>query len=94
MMQALLMVLLAAAMMAAAVYAQTQIPRFTAGSGKVALTRAVLIVLGIAVGWLSAAAYTEDAVLAVLAFLAGFGVVHVPAAFILLIKRARGAGRT
>jgi hypothetical protein len=33
-------------------------------------------------------------VTSLLAFLSGFGVVHVPAAFILLIKRGRGAAPT
>jgi hypothetical protein len=93
-MDVLLMLVLAALMLAAAAYAQMQIPRFTAGSGKIALTRAVLAVLGIAVGGLSVAIYAHEGIFAVLAFAAGFGVVHVPAAFILLIKRSRGAGKT
>jgi hypothetical protein len=94
MMDVLLMLVLAALTVAAAIYAQAQIPRFTAGAGKIALTRAVLIALGIAVGWVSASAFAHGRLLAALAFVAGFGIVHVPAAFILLLKRSRGAGRT
>ncbi|MGZ9080234.1 MAG: hypothetical protein ACXW2A_18085, partial [Burkholderiales bacterium] len=75
----------------AAAYAQVRIPRYTAGSGRVALARGVLIAVGLASGVVAAAVYAEPP-LTVLAFVIGFGIVHLPAAFILLIKHARGAG--
>jgi hypothetical protein len=85
---------LALLLLAAAGYAQLQIPRFTAGSGKTALTRIVLVVIGIAFGFITAGPYANARLPAVLAFLIGFGAVHVPAAFILFIKRERGAGKS
>jgi hypothetical protein len=88
------MVLLAAAVLVAAVYAHLQIPRYTAGTAKIA--RAILIVVGVALGAVSSAIYAEEAdtTLSLLAFVIGFGVVHVPAAFILLLKHMRGAGKS
>ena len=88
------MIFMAAVLVAAAVYAQSRIPRYTAGRRKVLLTRAVLAVVGLASGYVSAGIYGSDSFTAVLAFLSGFGAVHVPAAFILLIKKGRGAGQT
>jgi hypothetical protein len=93
-MSAAWMVVLAAAMLLAAVYAHLQIPRYTAGTARIA--RAVLIVVGVGLGAVSSAIYAEEAdtTLSILAFLIGFGVVHVPAAFILLLKRLRGTGKS
>ena len=79
-------------MAAIAVYAQYQVPRFTAGSRNVLLTRAVLIVVGLAFGYLSAASFPNDPYATALAFVIGFGIVHFPAACILFVKRARGSG--
>jgi hypothetical protein len=92
-MQTLWMMFLAALLMTAVGYAQFLIPRYTAGTARVALARGVLIVVGIGLGVVSAALYAEPG-LAILAFIIGFGAVHFPAALILLIKRARGAGKT
>jgi hypothetical protein len=87
------MVLLAALMLPAAVYAHLQIPRYTAGTARIA--RGILLAVGIGLGTVSAVIYAEsDRSLAFLAFLIGFGIVHVPTAFILLLKRARGAGKS
>ena len=88
------MLVLTALMVLAAVYAQTHIARYTAGAHKVRVARAVLIVVGCALGYVSARLYGSDSFTAGLAFLSGFGAVHVPAAFILLIKAGRGAGQT
>jgi hypothetical protein len=93
-MNLLSMMLLSAVLVIAAVYAQSQIPRYTATRKNIVLTRTVLIAVGIACGAVSASIYATDTATALLAFLAGFGAVHVPAAFILLIKRGRGAGPT
>ena len=87
------MAMVAATMIVVAAYAQLRVPEFTEGSQKVLVTRAVLIAVGIAFGLLSAVSFPEP-VTAVLAFLIGFGTVHVPAAFILLAKHERGSGKS
>jgi len=89
-----LLIILASLLIAAAGYAQLQIPRYTAGKLRVILTRTILIFAGIALGYVSAAFYVNDPLLALLAFLSGFGAVHVPATVILLVKRERGAGKS
>jgi hypothetical protein len=87
------MVVLAALLLLAAVYAHLNIPRYTARTAAVA--RGVLIAVGLGLGVVSAIIYAEaGGGFAFLAFLIGFGVVHVPAAVILFLKRARGAGKS
>lgn len=93
-MNTVLLLVTAALFGAAALYAQTHIPRFTAGVGKVAVTRGVLLAVGLAGGWVSAVLYGTDGLTRVLAFVSGLGAVHIPAAFILMIKTGRGAGQT
>jgi hypothetical protein len=48
----------------------------------------------VAFGYVSAAAYSSDPLVAVLVFLIAFGMVHAPAALILLFKHWQGAGRS
>jgi hypothetical protein len=86
--------LLAALVLAAAAYAQQQIPRFTASARTANLVRAGLIALGLVFGYVAADNLSEAGVPAPLTFLIGFGAVHVPAALILLLKRAAGAGKS
>ena len=93
-MNTVLMVLVAAALLGLAGYAQYAIPAHTAGGRSVALTRSVLAGLGVALGFVSAASFPADPALALLAFVAGFGLVHFPAALILLLKHARGEGKS
>jgi hypothetical protein len=88
-----LLSLVAAAHLAAAAYAQQRIPRYTAGRWRVMFTRAVLLIVGIGVGCVSAS-YVSDPLVASLAFVIGFGAVHVPAAVILFIKHERGAAKS
>lgn len=86
---------LVAAMLTAAGYAQFRIPRHTAGAGRVALARGVLVVTGIALGYVAARHYAGPfGVPQGVAFLLGFGVVHVPAAVLLWLKQRRGAGKS
>jgi len=85
--------LLAALHLAAAVYAQRRLPHYVAGVRRARALRAVLIVTGLSVGSL-ATMYAAQPHVAVLAFLSGFGAVHVPAAVILFLKQARGAARS
>jgi hypothetical protein len=89
----LLIALAAVALVAAAGYAQHQIPRYTAGNGRVWFLRGVLAVVGLLVGYASAR-YATDPGLAFPGFLIGFGAVHVPAAFILFLKHERGAAKS
>lgn len=78
---------------AVACYAHYQIPAFTKGSGHRAVAHAVLVVVGCGCGavgfWLPGLAAPRW-----LAFVIGFGVVHVPAAAILFIKYLRGSGQS
>jgi hypothetical protein len=78
----------------AAIYAQHEIPRFTKNPRGVLATRGVLIVLGLAVGYVAADTLSTAGSPPVIMFLFGFGAVHVPAALILLLKRAAGAGKS
>lgn len=93
-MELILTVLAALLLLTLAAYAQLQIPRFTKRSGgRVFMTRALLIVVGIGFGLVGAAQY-DVSLWKWLAFLVGFGLVHLPAAVILFIKRERGTGKS
>jgi hypothetical protein len=57
--------------------------------------RGILIAVGIAFGYVTTSFYVQaDGIRGLLAFLGGFGLVHVPAAFILFLKRQRGEGKS
>lgn len=88
-----LLALAAALLVAAAIYAQRQIGNFTKGSSRIAATRLILGAVGIVFGLVSAGK-AEGALSETLVFIVGFGLVHVPAALILFIKRRRGSGKT
>lgn len=82
-------------LLAAAVYTHLRIPRHTKGRMNRAILRGVLIVIGIAFGYATARFYVQtDGIRGLLALLGGFGLVHVPAAFILFLKRQRGDGQS
>ncbi len=86
----ILLPLLTAALIGAAVYAHLRLPFHTTGSRQLWIARAVLVLLGIGFGWAVTTTYVPvEGVQQVWAFLSSFGVVHVPAAFILFIKRQR-----
>lgn len=87
------MTALALLLLATAAYAHLQLPRYTAGTARIG--HAVLIVVGLGLGAVSAAIHADaDDSFAFLAFVIGFGIVHVPTALILWLKRARGAGKS
>jgi hypothetical protein len=88
-----LYVFMAGATMAAAGYVQHRLSVYVAVPAHAVIARICLVAVGIAVGLLSATTQPE-AVFKVLGFLAGFGVVHVPAAFVLFFKRLRGSGKS
>lgn len=83
---------LAVLLLAAAGYAQYRIPFHTAGATRSAVTRGVLLAVGFAFGYVSAASSGAQGGLALIMFFIGFGLVHAPAAVILFIKRQRGSG--
>ena len=85
--------LLTVVLLTAAAYAHQRIPRFTAGSGRIWLLRILLFAAGVIFGYASARRVVEPLEMA-LAFLVGFGAVHVPAAIILFIKQSRGAAKS
>jgi hypothetical protein len=88
------LILSAALVLAAAIYAQHQIPRYTASPRAALLTRAGLILLGLVFGYVAADNFSSADGPGLLTFLIGFGAVHVPAALILFIKHAAGAGKS
>ena len=89
------MTIVTATLLFAASYAQYRIPRHTAGAAKIMLTRATLIVVGIALGYvMSRNSLDARGPVPLLLFVIGFGLVHLPAAFILFIKRKRGSGKS
>jgi hypothetical protein len=78
------------ALLVAAGYAQWRIPCFEATRSGAMLTRGVLILIGVAFGFAAVAYYAGPRYPAALVFLSAFGLVHLPAAAILLLKRERG----
>ena len=85
--------LISALLLMAAGYAQYRIPFHVEGASRSRLTRGVLFFVGLAFGYVVAASQ-PDMGLKPLLFLAAFGAVHLPAALILFLKRAGGAGRS
>lgn len=80
--------------LAAAGYAQLRLSYHSATRRQALISRLILIVVGIAFGWTVMIWTIEPApVWNAVSFLTGFGLVHVPAAAILYIKRRRGIYR-
>lgn len=84
----LMLIVLALVGLAAAVYAHLNLAAFIATPSGIMTTRVILLVVGLAFGYAAAISYMEG-VPRWLAFIAGFGVVHIPPAVVLMIKRAR-----
>lgn len=87
------MAILAALLLAAAAYVHVRIPSFTKAGIRVLVTHVLLLLTGAGFGLLSTA-YVAGRAPQVLAFLVGFGLVHVPAAVILFVKSRRGSGQS
>lgn len=90
-MYVMLTVILAAPLIAATVYVHHRLPIHTQHSGRTWFLRALLVGVGIGLGWLGAtwfAGGTQGMRWA--AFLFGFGLAHLPSFFILYMKRQRG----
>jgi hypothetical protein len=83
-----------AALLLVVAYAQYRLPFHTRTRRSAWVARTVLVLVGLAFGGVWALAYDHRPGLeGVLALLMGFGIVHVPAAVILWIKRQRGVYR-
>lgn len=84
-------VLMMVLLLAVAAYAHLRLAYHTATPGQAWVARTVLLLVGVGLGW-TATLWIPDASPAVkiVAFLSAFGIVHVPAAVILFIKRRRG----
>lgn len=80
-------------LLAAAGYAQYRVPFHTITAGRTNLVRAVMALAGLALGYV-ATFYAADTPGAIVAFLTGFGIVHLPAAVILFVKHGRGSGKS
>lgn len=76
-----------------AAYAHLKIPAFTDTQAKILVTRIILIVVGLAFGFVSSF-YMLEMPQKILGFITAFGLVHVPAAIILLVKTKRGEKRS
>jgi hypothetical protein len=72
-------------------YAHYEIPHFTLGFARREVAHGALLVVAFGFG-VVCASVPDLPVPRWLAFAAGFGIVHVPAAAILFIKRMRGSG--
>lgn len=76
------------AAVSAAVYAQWRMPFHTATARHALISRLILLVVGVAFGFVMATTYSDvRGWPSLVVFLAGFGLVHVPAAAILFLKR-------
>lgn len=84
----ILMTLFAVLGLTSAVYAHLQARRYIATKAGAITTHLILLGLGLVFGYVTADTYPEPP-LRWLAFLVGFGAVHIPPAIVLLIKRAR-----
>jgi hypothetical protein len=92
-MQLLLMALFALLLLTVAAYAQLRVSLYTKGGARVMLIRAMLMLVGVAFGLLATMDFGERP-LQLLAFLIGFGMVHLPTAVILFVKGRRGSGKS
>ena len=86
-----LLVILTALLFAATAYVHHRLPIHTRDSGKTWLLRFLLIFVGAGLGWVSMTWFRDitEAARSIL-FLFGFGLAHLPAFFILYLKRQRG----
>lgn len=90
----MVLALLAASTAVLATYVHIRLRYHSATRLEAELTRVLLLLIGVAIGWLAVKWQTDvSALTGVLTFLSGFGLVHLPAAFILWSKRLRGVYR-
>lgn len=90
-MEMVLLLFLTIALVATAVYAQYRLGVQAKTVKRVWLARLVLMIAGLAFGYVVVFYYVSiQGVAALLTFLCAFGLAHVPAAFVLWIKQQRG----
>lgn len=85
-------VLMMVLLLAVAAYAHLRLGYHTATQRQALVARAALLLVGLGLGWTAATLWIPAASSAAktVAFLSAFGIVHVPAAVVLFIKRRRG----
>ncbi len=89
-MQTFILILITLVGIAAAFYAHWRLPYQTPNPRQLRIGRIVLVSTGLAFGWISARVYGIATDLnVVIVFIAGFGLIHVPAAGVLFIKTFR-----
>lgn len=86
-MQILVMLLMTVGTLAAAAHAHYRIPYHTSSARDRWFVHALLAIIGLAFPWVISQQYPVGGLLEALVFLSSFGVVHIPAAGILFIKR-------
>ncbi len=73
-------------------YTHMRLGDYVLGARQTAGLRLFLVFLGIGVGIMAVQIIAQP--VPVLCFLAGFGIVHVPPALVLMLKQLRGEGRS
>lgn len=86
-MQTVAMLMMAVLTLSAAVYVHYRVRFHTANSKNRWFVHGLLMIIGIGFGWVNGQQYPVTGLMWALVFLSSFGVVHVPAAAILFIKR-------
>lgn len=86
-MQIAALLLLTFITLAAAAYTHYRIPYHTRNAKSRWFVHALLIIVGTGFGWVNSQRYQVNSVWELLVFLSSFGVIHIPAAAILFIKR-------
>ncbi len=86
-MQLVALFLLTCITLAAAAYTHYRIPYHTNSSRNRWFVHLLLIIVGVAFGWVNSQRYQLQGLWELLVFLSSFGVIHIPAATILFIKR-------
>ena len=81
------MIILTLALLTAVIYTHYRLPRMIADRRQLWATRFLLVVIGVAFGSVTLWRYAGQAP-APLLFLSAFALIHVPAAAILILKRA------
>jgi hypothetical protein len=90
----MLLIAIAVLLLVVAGYAQWQTENFVLDRARAMGIRMLLVLLGIAVGIVFARTTLGSDAEPAAVFFIGFGLVHLPAAAILFLKRQRGEGRT
>lgn len=82
------LLMMTAIALTAAVYVQMRLRRLAASRNQAWVARAVLALVGIGFGWTALIKTGQEGspAMQVIIFLAAFGLVHIPAAIILLLK--------